>query len=100
MTGNLTSVVFNGIDPVSDLPFGAAVGPDTGAEIHAIEVDEIAPDAVIPDLFFARWTDRQPAGFTESEMLGGDRGSGSAGPRRIPGPCRTRRCGTPDGHRV
>lgn len=71
MDGNLASVVFNGIDPVSNWPFGAAVGPDTGGHIHAIQVDEIVPDPVISDLFFGRWTDKHPSGFSESQILGG-----------------------------
>jgi hypothetical protein len=73
MDGNLTSVVFNGIDPITDLPFGAAVGPDTGGDVHAIEVDQIAQsqDPFTPDLYHALWTDRHGSGFAESEMLGG-----------------------------
>ncbi len=73
MDGNLTSVIFNGIDPITDMPFGAAVGPDTGGDVHAIEVDEIAQsqDPFTPDLYHARWTDRHGSGFAESEMLGG-----------------------------
>jgi hypothetical protein len=71
MNGNLFSVVFNGIDPLTEWPFGAAVGGDTGGDVHAIQVDEILPDGFLPDVHHADWTDRHPGGFSESEMFGG-----------------------------
>jgi probable HAF family extracellular repeat protein len=71
MNGHLTSVVFNGIDPVTNWPFGAARGLDTANAIHAIQVDEIVADNNIVGVFRARWSDRNPPGVSASEMLGG-----------------------------
>ena len=74
MNGSLTTVVFSGIDPITDWPFGAAVGPDTGGAIHAIQVDDIEVDPFISDLSYGDWTDTHASGFAHSEMLGGIQG--------------------------
>ena len=71
MAGSLSSVVFYGIAPDTDLPFGAAVGADTGNAIHAIQVDNIFELATFPGVFNGDWTDKNPPSSSESHMLGG-----------------------------
>ena len=71
MAGSLSSVVFYGIAPDTDLPFGAAVGADTGNAIHAIQVDNIFEVISLPGVFHGDWTDKNPPSSSESHMLGG-----------------------------
>jgi hypothetical protein len=71
MDGSLTSVVFYGISPDTNLPFGAAVGADTGNAIHAVQVDNIFELITLPGVFHGEWTDKNPPSSSESHMLGG-----------------------------
>ena len=71
MDGSLTSVVFYGISPDTDLPFGAAVGADTGNAIHAVQVDNIFELITQLGVFHGEWTDKNPPSSSDSYMLGG-----------------------------